>query len=221
MASAPQSSPGKRQRGRGAQHQLSQNPAQKLARQAVQACINAIAQHTRHNNNLLPPFTLRRLKFCDVQECLRALSGARHQQQPTRAGSCRARTTNKELGIATDRMQSCASDLQSTSASESAAITTPRQDRTENSGEQASRRRVTTGRTQHQTRTSIQTAPKQTAHSTQLQTTPTQKVTKASNCLRHQQNNKNQHPPMQSKPKGTHITGDRPADRKAPPLNPP
>jgi hypothetical protein len=50
-------------------------------------------------------------------------------------------------------------------------------------------RRVKTDRIHHQTRTPIQTAPKQTAHSTQPQTTPTQKVNRASNRLRHQQNN--------------------------------
>mmetsp|Transcript_26075 Transcript_26075/g.84158 ORF Transcript_26075/g.84158 Transcript_26075/m.84158 type:complete len:256 (+) Transcript_26075:3787-4554(+) len=48
--------------------------------------------------NILPePTTLRRLTFCDVQRCLRVLSGARHQQPSEGMGASPAAAQKPEL----------------------------------------------------------------------------------------------------------------------------
>jgi hypothetical protein len=191
MASALHGSSGDCQHRQAALQQVSQNLAPKAAPQAEQARINTKAQHTSQINNSFLPFTLRRLTFCDVQKCLRALSDARHNQYPTRVGFSHARLKISELCTVTDYAQHFNIDSQSPLAIRN---TIPELISTENSVEPASR-------PARSDRTNTPYAnTKQNQNDTAADSTPntnsmgtTREPTRISSRLRHHQNHKQQH----------------------------
>eukprot|EP00962_Isochrysis_galbana_P033051 scaffold10985_cov129-Isochrysis_galbana.AAC.2 len=69
------------------------------APQAASPSLHIIRRQNLPAHTIPEPTTLRRLMLCDVQRCLRVLSGARYQQSSEGMGSSPAATQKSELRV--------------------------------------------------------------------------------------------------------------------------